>query len=86
MQESARCPECLTSLSDFYGWFKALRAIKIRKLIKDKNVNIDESDILSNYDVDLQDIFEGMGIVTFCCRAHMTGAVDFYDYHKAALN
>lgn len=86
MQESGRCIECLTTQSDFYGLFKELRAMKIRELIKEKNVNIDESDILNNYDVDLQEIMEDLGFVTYCCRGHMTGAVDFYDYHKTALN
>lgn len=86
MQESARCPECILSISDWYGLFKALRGDKIDKLIKEKNTNIDASDILNNYDEDLEYIFDMIGITKFCCRTHFTCSVDFYDYHRAPLN
>lgn len=82
MQEHSICPSCSTSLADYYDTFALLRADKVRNLIKTKKANIDEADVLENYDKDLQDIFNMLGIMNFCCRGHMTAAQNFYDYYE----
>ena len=81
MQEHPLCPNCLGSLSEYYDLFALFRKDKISQLIKKEKTNIDEADVLENYDEDLQNIFEMLGIDNWCCRGHMTAAKDFYEYY-----
>lgn len=83
MQEHPLCPSCMGPLSSYYDIFSLLRADRIDKLIKEKNTNIDEADVLENFDENLQDIFEMLGIDLFCCRGRMNAGKDFYDFYRA---
>jgi DNA-directed RNA polymerase subunit N (RpoN/RPB10) len=82
MQEHPLCPSCLGSISDYMDIYLLLRQHKVDKLIRQKKTNIDAADVLVNYDEDLQDVFDMLGIKNWCCRGHMTAARDFYDYYK----
>ena len=74
----------MSPLADYYDLFRLLRSNEIDQLIKKEKTNIDEADVLENYDQDLKHIFDMLGIDLYCCRGHLTAAKDFYDYWKAS--
>lgn len=85
MQEQSICPECYGDISSYIDLFNIMRKDEVSKLIKSKKTNIDEADVLANFDVDLKHIFDTIGIppTKWCCRGHITAHQDFYSYYSA---
>lgn len=73
------CYECGTPISNIKELFDMLRRIKTVEYDQKKPTHIAKRWVNQDISIDLLDVFEALGIKRYCCRTHITTAVNFHD-------
>lgn len=77
--ESMMCYECGMPLSNIKELFDMLRQIKTIEHDQKDPTHVAKRILNSELTVTLEDVFDALGVRRYCCRNHLTTAVQFHD-------
>lgn len=75
------CITCGSPIGDKEELFIRLKYEKIKKMLADKNIDIDSAPYAKDLQIGCDDILDQLHINKDCCRAHMISAMLFSDWY-----